>query len=60
MVQFLFIRVGLCVRLADTFGNNLGVAFLVAGIFAVLALHSCRIFEKIPAKRATHDVVKLL
>ena len=60
MIQLLFIRVGVCIRLANTFGDNLGIAFLVAGILAVLALHSSRIFEEVPTKRATHDVIELL
>lgn len=60
MVQFLFVRVGLGVGLADAFRHNLGIAFLVAGVFAILALHSRRVFEKVSTERTSHDIIKLL
>ena len=60
MVQFFLIRVGFRIRLADTFCNNFRIAFFVASIFAVLALHSCGVFKKVSTESATHDVVKLL
>ena len=41
MVQFLFIWVGFCVGLAYTLGDHFPVALLVAGVFAILALHTC-------------------
>ena len=41
MIYFLFIRICLGIRLTDAFGYNFGVAFLVAGKFAVLTLHPC-------------------
>ena len=40
MVDFFFLRVRFGIRLANTFGNNLGIAFLMASIFAVFALHA--------------------
>ena len=40
MIQLLFIRVGFCVGLAYTLGDYFPVAFLVAGVFAILALHA--------------------
>lgn len=44
MVELLFIRVGFRIRFADTFGDHLGVALLVARIFAILALHTGGVF----------------
>lgn len=35
MVNFLLVWIRLVIRLADTFGDNLRVALLVASIFAV-------------------------
>lgn len=32
----------------------------MASIFAIRALHACRILEEVTAKRATHDIVELL
>lgn len=32
----------------------------MTGIFAIRTLHTCRILEKVAAKRTTHDVVELL
>lgn len=60
MVKLLLIRVGLCVRGTNTFGDDLGVAFLMTSVFAVLALHTSRILQKISAKSASHDIVELL
>ncbi len=41
VVQFLFVRVGLCVRLTYAFGDDLCVTFFMTGIFAIFALHAC-------------------
>ena len=60
MVQFLFLGVRLGVGLADAFGDDLGVAFLMARILAVRTLHSGRVLEKVAAEGASHDVVELL
>ena len=60
MVDFLLVRIRLCVGLADTFGNNAGIAFRVTSVFAILTLHPRRVFEKVSAKSAAHDVVELL
>ena len=60
MVDFLLVRVRLVVCLADTFRDYLGIALLVAGIFAIGTLHASSILEKIPAKSASHNVVELL
>lgn len=60
VVNFLLVRIGLVIRFADTFCDNLGIALFVAGIFAVRALHACSIFQKVPTKSAPHDIVKLL
>ena len=40
VIQFLFIWVGFCVGLAYAFGDYFPVALLVAGVFAILALHT--------------------
>ena len=47
VIQFLLIRVGFGIRLADALGDDLGVALSMASILAVLALHTRRVFEKI-------------
>jgi len=60
VVKLLFFWVGFCVGLRDALCDHLLIALLVAGIFAVGTLHAGRILEKLSAKRATHDVVKLL
>lgn len=60
MIQLLFIRIRFCVRFADAFGDDFGVALAVACVLAILALHSCRVFQKVSAQSATHDGVKLL
>ena len=60
MVQFLLIRVDFCIGLANAFGYNFRITFLVACVFAILALHSCRVFKKVPTKSTTHDIVELL
>ena len=49
MVDFLFVWVGLGVRLADTLGNDFVVAFLMTGILAVGTLHTGCVFEKVAA-----------
>lgn len=60
MIELLLIGIGFRIRLADTFCDDLGVAFLMTGIFAILALHTGRIFEEFSAKCTTHDIVELL
>ena len=60
MVELLLVRVGLCIRRTNTLGDDLGVAFLVTGVFAVLALHTSRILQKVPTKGASHDIIELL
>jgi hypothetical protein len=60
MVDFLLVRIRLCVRLAYTLSDNTSITFSVAGIFAVLALHASGVFEKIAAESTSHDVVELL
>ena len=40
MVELLLVGVGLCVRFTDTFRDDLGVAFFVARVLAILALHA--------------------
>ena len=60
VVQLLLVGIGLCVRFADTFRDDLCAAFLVACVFAVLALHTGRVLEEVAAHRTAHDVIKLL
>lgn len=60
MVDLLFVRVRLIVCFADTLGDDLGIALLMAGVLAVSTLHAGGIFQEIAAKCAAHDVVKLL
>lgn len=44
MIELLLIRVAFRIRLADTFGDDLGVTLFVARIFAILALHTGGVF----------------
>lgn len=60
VVEFFFVRVCLRIGFTDTLGNHFGIAFLMTSIFAIFALHPSRIFEKISAQSAAHDVVELL
>ena len=60
MIQFLFIWVGFCVGLAYAFGDYFPVALLVAGVFAILTLHTSRIFEELAAEGTTHNIIELL
>ena len=60
MVELLFVWIRLCVRFANAFSHDLGVATLVACVFAVLALHTGRILEKLATQGAAHDGIKLL
>ena len=60
MVDLLFVGVRLVVGLADTFGNDLGITFGVAGVLAIRALHAGRVFEEVSAECTAHDVIELL
>ena len=40
MVDLLLLGISLCVRFTDTLGDDARVAFVVAGVLAVLALHT--------------------
>lgn len=58
MVQLGLLRVALGVGFADALGDDLGVAFLVAHVLAVGALHA--VLAKLATKGTAHDVVKAL
>jgi hypothetical protein len=60
VVEFSFVLVYFCVGLRDTFCHNLRVTLLVTSVFAVGALHTSSILEKLSTESATHDVVELL
>lgn len=60
MIQFLLVGICLGVGFANALCHNLGVAFLVACVFAIFALHPSRILQEVATKSAAHDVVKLL
>lgn len=60
MVDLLLVRIGFRVALADAFGDNASVAFGMASVLAILALHPCRVLEELAAKSTAHNVVKLL
>jgi hypothetical protein len=60
VVDLLLVGIRFVVGLADTLGDDLGIALSVTGIFAVGTLHAGRIFQEITAKRTAHDVVELL
>lgn len=60
MIEFLLVGVCLGVGFANALCHDFGVTFLVACVFAILALHPSRVLQEIPTKSAAHDVVKLL
>lgn len=60
MVNLLLVGIGLVVRLANTLGNDLGIAFLVASVLAVGTLHTGSVLEEVSAEGAAHDVIELL
>ena len=60
MIELLLVRVGLCIRFTDTFRDDLGVAFFMARVLAILALHAGGILQKFSTKGTTHDIVELL
>ncbi len=60
MIEFLFGGIRVSVGFADTFRNYLGIAFLMACVLAVFALHTSGVLEKVAAERASHDIVELL
>lgn len=47
VVDLLLIGIGFIVGLADTLGDNLGVAFSMASILAIRALHTRSVLEEI-------------
>jgi hypothetical protein len=47
MVDLLLVRVRFGIRLAYTLGYYTGIALCVAGVFAVLTLHSSRILQEV-------------
>ena len=49
MVDLFLVRIRFCVRLADTFGNNICVALRVASVLAILALHTGGVFQEVTA-----------
>ena len=60
VVEFLFIWIRLRIGLADTLRNNLGVAFAVTRVLAILALHTRGVLEEIPTQGTSHDTIELL
>lgn len=60
VVDLLLVGIRLGIALADTLGDDAGVALGVAGILAVLALHASRVLEEVAAEGAPHDVVELM
>lgn len=60
MVNFLFIWIGLVICLADALGDDFWVAFFMASILAIRALHTGGILQKVTTKGTPHDIVELL
>ena len=60
VIQLFLIGIRLRVGLADTLRHNLGIALLVAGVFAIFTLHAGRVLEKVSTQCTTHDVIELL
>lgn len=60
VVNLFLVRVGLGVALADALGDDALVAFGMASVLAVLALHTGRVLQKVTAQRTAHDIVELM
>lgn len=60
MVDLLLVGVCFVIRFADTFGDHLGIALAMAGIFAVGTLHPGSVLQKVTAKSTAHNIVELL
>ena len=60
MIDLLLVWIRFCIGFAYTLGNDAGIAFRMASVLAILALHSSRVFEKVATEGATHNVVELL
>lgn len=60
MIELGFVWVCFGVRLRNTLSDHSRVALLVTRVIAVGALHTSRVFEKVAAECAAHDVVELL
>lgn len=60
VIDLRLIGIRLSIGLRDTLRDNLRVALLVTREFTVGTLHTSRVLEEVAAKRASHDVVKLL
>jgi uncharacterized membrane protein len=60
MIDFFLVGIAFSITLANALGDDAGVAFGVASVLAVLALHPRRVLEKVPTQSTTHDVVKLV
>lgn len=60
VVDLLFVGIGLVIGLADTFGDDFWVAFAMASVLAIRALHASSIFEEFSTQRTAHDIVELL
>jgi hypothetical protein len=60
MIKLLLIRIRFCIGFADTFGDDFGIALLVASVLAVCTLHSSSVFQELPTHGTAHEIVKLL
>src|SRR5690242_3295596 len=60
VVDLFLVRISLSITLADTLGNNAGVALVVTSVLAIFALHTRRVLKEISAEGTAHDVVKLV
>lgn len=60
VIDLLLVWIRFCIGFAYTLGNDAGIAFRMASVLAILALHTSRIFEKVPTQCTTHNIVELL
>lgn len=60
VINLLFIWIRFVICLADTLGDDFRIAFSVAGVLTILALHAGRVLEQVSAESTSHNVVKLL
>lgn len=60
VVKFFFVWIYLIASTRNTLGNNIGIALFVTCIFAIHALITPSVLEKIATVSAFHDIVELV
>jgi len=60
MIDLCFVGIVLCIGFGDALRDHKWIALLMTKVMAIRALHTSRVFEKLSAKCASHNVVELL